>query len=179
MLQTAFGMHLIRTEGRLMRVFCQQTPKSSARDAIVVWHIRLGDMVLHGPRDRFYRHVLVTLRDLAGGHRLWLVMVGKTAEHEHVPNEYLHHFETLIASIWNAVTINERPSLFAPSYSFRESFLAMTQAVVLIGSGSALPIVAAHVSQSQLFFNHVRKGGYHFGSTINAGGLLVFGQRRP
>lgn len=137
---------------------------------IVVWHVRVGDVVLHAPGDPFYARVLVTLRQITRRYKLHVVLVGKGAgggsdDGKHsVPQAYVDYVSRSIASVWAGTHLGDcAPTLAAPKLSLRDAFVAMMQADVLIGSGSSLPAVAALVSGEPLFLNHVAKTGYKYG----------------
>lgn len=88
-----------------------------------------------------------------------------------VTKEYVDSVSKAAAVLWRDVSADSVPHVIAPELSFRDSFLAMTQADVLDGSGSSLPMTAALVSGEPLFFNHVAKHGYLVGAEILADGV--------
>lgn len=135
---------------------------------IVVWHVRVGDIVLHEPGDPFYERVLVVLREITQGYNLQLHMVGKGGRKQDdthsVAHDYVNSLQRAVGRVWPKSAGNSLlPRVQAPNLSFRDTFMAMMQADVLIGSGSSLPAVAALMSGEPLFFNHVSKSGYKYG----------------
>jgi hypothetical protein len=136
---------------------------------VVVWHVRVGDRVLHRPGDKFYRKVLKQLQNITAGYRLRVLLVGKTVNSASVPFEYVDHVDGLAKELWNdAADTSMVPKVIAPTYDLTDAFVAMMQADVLIGSGSSLTHTAAVFSDQPLFFNHVAKHGYNYGAEMFA-----------
>jgi hypothetical protein len=136
---------------------------------VVVWHVRVGDVVTHRVDDPYYEKVLDTIRFITHGYRVRLVLVGGGTAKDpaqnttlSVPLDYVKRISNIAGALWasNAVRVD------APSYTFLESFIAMMQADVLVGSGSSLTHVAALLSATPLFFNHVPKHGFHYGAEL-------------
>lgn len=139
----------------------------------VVIHVRVGDIDLHKPDDRFYKTLLTDLKDITAGYRLRILLVGKGIVdldgRSNVSSEYLDTIKSRAFKIWNSTAVHESvPIISAPKYTFQDAFLAMMQADILVGSGSSLPAVASLVSGVPLFFNHVAKHGYNFGAEMVA-----------
>lgn len=68
----------------------------------------------------------------------------------------------MAAEAWSGMA--QVPNVIAPKLTFRDAFVAMMQADVLVGSESSLAAIAALLSQEPLFFSHVAKHGYNFGA---------------
>lgn len=138
--------------------------------AIVVWHIRLGDITLHSPDDEFYRSVLQQLRIITRSYKVTILLVGKGSVGgdgtSMVGSSYVDRIRENAANTWSDCGPSEAIEVLAPRYNFRDAFLAMMQADILVGSGSSLPAVASLVSGIPLFFNHVAKHGYNFGAEM-------------
>jgi hypothetical protein len=136
---------------------------------VVVWHVRVGDIVLHHPGDKFYRKVLMQLQDITAGYRLRVLLVGRTANSSSVPPDYVDHVEGVVQELWNNTADTSMvPKVIAPAYAFTDAFVAMMQADVLIGSGSSLTHTTAVFSDQPMFFNHVAKHGYNYGAEMFA-----------
>lgn len=151
----------------------QSTPAQSTPNAtiVAVWHVRVGDIVLHDADDPSYARVLSVLKEITEGHKLVVLLVGKWAgedEKHGASRDYVESVSRLAAEAWAGSSQALRPQVMAPSFSVRDAFVAMMQADVLIGSGSSLPAAAALFSGVPLFFNHVGKYGYHFGAEMLA-----------
>lgn len=135
---------------------------------VVVWHVRVGDIVLHQPSDPFYERVLGVLKEITAGYKLHLLLIGKGEQSNdstfRVAHDYTRSVSTLVAQLWNGS--QAIPTVGSPKLSFPDAFTAMMQADVLIGSGSSLPAIASLVSGEPLFFNHVMKHGYMHGSEM-------------
>lgn len=140
---------------------------------VVVWHIRVGDVVTHSHDDHFYKHVLDTIKFITQGFRIRFILVGGGAAKSSasanttssIPIEYVKFMSSSVGELWESTAVAR---VEAPAYTFIESFLAMMQADVLIGSGSSLPQVAALLSGVPIFFNHVSKHGFHYGAELLA-----------
>lgn len=142
---------------------------------IAVWHIRVGDFFTHKPTDVFYERVLSTLKEVTRGFQLVVLIVGggtgKGNQAQTVPAEYISRIADTSARLWGnfaAAESGRAPRVIGQAYSFRDAFVAMMQADILIGSGSSLPPIAALVSDVPLFFNHVMKHGFHYGAEFLA-----------
>jgi hypothetical protein len=136
---------------------------------IMVWHVRVGDIVPHEPTDPFYERALDVLKEITQGYKLYLLLIGKgkrNNDNAHsVRQDYLDSVSTSVDRLWKGST-NHLPKVAAPNLSFHDAFLAMMQADVLIGSGSSLPAIANLVSGEPLFFNHVMNNGCMYGSEM-------------
>jgi len=138
---------------------------------IIVWHVRLGDRVLHKPDDPSFARVLSVLRQIIGGYKPVILLVGKaqgTNETHGVSQDYVKFISEAASEAWADSSIALAPHVMAPRYSFKDALVAMMQADVLIGSGSALPQAAALFSGVPLYFNHVAKHGYNYGAEMLA-----------
>lgn len=134
----------------------------------VVWHLRVGDFVSHRPEDPFFAHVSRAIKEITEGYNVSVTLVGggdRSGSGQRVPQDYVDVISKTIALIWSDSRI---PDIVAPAYSFREAFLAMMQADVLIGSGSSLPTIASLVSARPLYFHHVPKHGFNYGMELMA-----------
>lgn len=139
---------------------------------VIVWHIRVGDVVTHDHTDQFYMRVLQTIKSITRGFRIRVILVGGGAAKDSaanttasVPITYVKYISTIVGEIWAG---SAAARVQAPAYTFLESFLAMMQADILVGSGSSLPQIAALLSSTPIFFSHVSKHGFHFGAELLA-----------
>lgn len=130
-------------------------PSQVLNDNIFVfWHVRVGDIVLHKPNDTFYANVLGALKQITEGYNLVVLLVGKGQTNGHgtysVTPDYVASIPHESALAW-AESGNRVPHVIAADLTFRDTFVAMMQADVLIGSGTQLPATAALVSGEPLF----------------------------
>lgn len=136
---------------------------------IVVWHVRVGDVILHQPDDPFYANVLNALRLITKGYKMLLLLVGKGNEYTNrthsVTLDYVKSISTATDLAWTG-SGSRVPDVIAPAFTFSDAFVAMMQADVLIGSGSSLPIAAALASGETLFFSPDPKHGYNYGAEM-------------
>lgn len=97
----------------------------------------------HRADDPYYAKMVDTIKFITRGYRVRLVLVGGGTAKDpaqnttmNVPVDYVKRISNIAGALWassNAVRVD------APSYTFLESFIAMMQADVLVGSGSSLP----------------------------------------
>ena len=130
----------------------RRNPFSSAPNTFnVVWHIRVGDIQLHPPGDKFYETILSEVQVvLADFSEIKHTFIG--AWHQLNATE-LHSYKSFFASIIPLGTFIE--------CSTQDSLLYMMHSDMLIGSGSSLPLVAALFSNKTLYVNsQSRKPGH-------------------
>lgn len=142
---------------------------------VVVWHVRQGDRILHAPNDPMFAELMGALRGITEGCKLLVLLVGKgksNADGTHsVTQEYVSSVSKLAETTW--MGSDHHPHVTGPSFLIEDTFLAMMQADLLIGSGSSLPAIAALVSSEPLYFNHVPKNGFHYGAELTADSVDV------
>jgi hypothetical protein len=137
---------------------------------VVVWHVRLGDRILHTSTDPMFERLMSALKEITEGYKILVLLVGKGTTSGDgtysVTQEYVESVSKLAETIW--AESDTPPIVTGPTLTIEDTFLAMMQADLLIGSGSHLPAIAALVSAEPLYFNHVPKSGYLYGAELMA-----------
>ena len=142
---------MAQKNGRI-RETIEERPENFTGPIQIVWHVRVGDIVLHSPHDPFFENVWDTLSQALGQH--------VTAKHSVYwgpsGGEIQKDFEKKLTALLGNVEFF--------SVSAGDAILAMMNADILIGSGSSFPLVAMLFSRGPLFLNHEPKRGNAFGA---------------
>lgn len=142
-------------------------PHNSSDSSIlfIVWHVRLGDVTLHAHTDEvFFINVISALLQIAENDFLkWHVfIVGGGGQSRY---ENLVSFRNAIQLHFNRITATKKIIVDTKilSWNLQESFFAMMQAHIVVGSGSSF-VHAAHLfSNFPIFLNHEPKHGFNHG----------------
>jgi hypothetical protein len=133
---------------------------------LIAWHIRLGDLILHRSTDAYFENTLVSLMFIAKISPYWTIFLvgggGKSTKSS------LIQYRLDILSIASRLRKSHKISIKVeiPSWSLDDTFSALLQAHIVVGSGSSLVHAASLFSNFPLFLNHEPKHGFNFGSEI-------------
>ena len=120
-----------------------RNPFDDSRSFTVVWHIRLGDVLLHRVGDKFYQNIYSGLEEfLDDFNKVEHVFVGAW---NMISQDERKDYETFISRIV--------PNSIFADLSTEATFLYMMHADLLIGSGSSMPSVAALFSNKVVYIN--------------------------
>ena len=181
-------------------------------DAVtVVWHIRVGDLIPHRPNDPHFARVARAIRNMTlyadpapqvnffligGGSAAYVLTEGHSSRKKqrvnvNDPHYTIDMFEEGVRLAAQEAWGSNSTSLFSvrslSQLPIVESFLALANADVVVGSGSALVHAAALFSDRALFFSHIKAtvGGDPLGVflmadsiDLEASGRVVDSERR-
>jgi hypothetical protein len=133
---------------------------------IIVWHLRLGDFVLHQPNDVFFENVVKFLITLLEGFYVRILILGGGGKVSTIPSDYMNRITSLVSKYWFNMTV---PQIETPQLTFTEALCAMMEADILIGNGSSLPLF----SERPLFLNHIPKHNFNFGAEYLSDSVLM------
>ena len=138
----------------------------------IVWHCRMGDITLHGPRSTYYNKLLQFLSKMFEGlqYRVNSYIVGgggHSTKSDLVP--YLAQLRTIVRE--NNFT--SQIHLHIGPQDVTDAFVSMLDADILIGSGSSFVTVAALYFRGGIYFNHEPKVGFNHGLEVFSDGIDV------
>jgi hypothetical protein len=152
----------------------------------IVWHVRLGDLTLHAQTDKFFLNVVSSLLQIVENDffewKIYVIGGGAKSSTENLVS-YRDAIQVLLNRVVAAKKISARAQIV--KWSLEESFFAMMQAHIVVGSGSSF-VHAAHLfSDFPLFLNHEPKHGFNHGlemitdsADMNRNGIVLDSSRR-
>lgn len=154
------GIAYERGTWALTNPFHDRTSKST-QNFNVVWHVRLGDLELHGVDDAFYYNVYSSLSDVFA--QMENVQHYFIAEWSLISEEKKKKYSSKLCDVVGVARLLD--------VDVQEAFTHMMHSDLLIGSGSTLPIMAAVFSSKTVYVNVSPKIGWNFLNEYLSDGL--------